>query len=356
MAKLPAIMLYPADWLLDEVSGCSLAAQGLWLRLMFLMHSSSRYGYLVNADGSAIPHDALARRCGCTAEQFESLITELDGIDKMGRTEEAIRFSRRMVRDEQKRSNDRIRMGRHREKGGGDPAHWTAIRVPILDRDTEMCAYCGKHAVTVDHIVPKSKGGTEDSWNLVACCKSCNFRKGNRTPKQADMDLWRGFDTSPISSHPLAHEVFKTPLETPTATPRATPKSRGITATVSSSNKNPSGLPVEESLHVKCRELVHVYWQRFHPGDELAPWDGHVGKKLAVFLSANPRLTEAGFKRLLDCRADSDVNHSDPPADWIPKLIKFGSGPLDRYGKPMQAVKPTLPQLRGVTLEEAMQR
>ena len=40
MAKLPYIQLYPGDWLRDSVAGCSLAAQGLWLRMMFVMHDS----------------------------------------------------------------------------------------------------------------------------------------------------------------------------------------------------------------------------------------------------------------------------------------------------------------------------
>lgn len=268
MAKLPAIMLYPADWLLDEVSGCSLAAQGLWLRLMFLMHSSSRYGYLVNADGSPIPPDALARRCGCSLEQYETLLIELDGIDKMGRTEEDIRFSRRMVRDEQKRSNDRKRQNDHRER---------------VKRD-----------VTGD-VTAKS-------------------RKVSR------------------------------------------PSHGAITSSVSSSNKTLVDKSTEGTIHVKCRDLVHAYWKRFHPSDDLAPWDGQAGKKLATFLSANPRLTEAGFKRLLDCRAESEVNHSDPPADWLPKLIKFAGGPLDRYGKPLQPAKPIAPQIRTMTREEAAAR
>jgi hypothetical protein len=115
-------------------------------------------------------------------------------------------------------------------------------------------------------------------------------------------------------------------------------KSRSSSSTSSSSSK-PSGEPGEGTLHVRCRSAIHAYWQKFHPGDELAPWDGFVGKRLATFLSANPRLTEAGFRRLLDFRAESEVNHSEPPADWIPKLIKFGSGPLDRFGKPITAAK-----------------
>lgn len=50
----------------------------------------------------------------------------------------------------------------------------------VLRRDSHRCGYCGKPASTIDHIVPRSKGG-QDSWeNLVACCLRCNNVKGDR--------------------------------------------------------------------------------------------------------------------------------------------------------------------------------
>jgi Restriction endonuclease len=60
----------------------------------------------------------------------------------------------------------------------------------ILKRDKFTCAYCGKDtASTIDHILPRSRGG-EDSWdNLVAACLKCNNVKDDRTPKEAGMRL-----------------------------------------------------------------------------------------------------------------------------------------------------------------------
>lgn len=50
----------------------------------------------------------------------------------------------------------------------------------VLRRDAHRCAYCAKPASTIDHVVPRSKGG-QDSWeNLVACCLRCNNAKGDR--------------------------------------------------------------------------------------------------------------------------------------------------------------------------------
>lgn len=63
----------------------------------------------------------------------------------------------------------------------------------ILKRDKSICQYCGKHLgkkdFTIDHIIPKSKGGQNTWTNLVASCRKCNFRKGSKTLKEAKMSL-----------------------------------------------------------------------------------------------------------------------------------------------------------------------
>lgn len=64
-------------------------------------------------------------------------------------------------------------------------------RKNILKRDSYKCAYCGRSdlPLTVDHIIPRARGG-EDTWeNLVAACLTCNNRKGNRTPEEANLKL-----------------------------------------------------------------------------------------------------------------------------------------------------------------------
>ncbi len=53
-------------------------------------------------------------------------------------------------------------------------------RTGVLERDNYTCVYCGKDGRTIDHIVPKSRGG-ESSWlNLAACCQRCNNKKGDQ--------------------------------------------------------------------------------------------------------------------------------------------------------------------------------
>ena len=63
----------------------------------------------------------------------------------------------------------------------------------VLERDHHSCQYCKLKGdqLTLDHIMPRSRGG-KDTWeNLVAACVRCNVRKGNRTPKEARMTLIR---------------------------------------------------------------------------------------------------------------------------------------------------------------------
>jgi 5-methylcytosine-specific restriction endonuclease McrA len=63
----------------------------------------------------------------------------------------------------------------------------------VLTRDRETCQYCatqpGRAHLTVDHIVPRSRGGQTTWENVVAACRDCNHRKGGRTPEEAHMLL-----------------------------------------------------------------------------------------------------------------------------------------------------------------------
>jgi 5-methylcytosine-specific restriction endonuclease McrA len=59
-----------------------------------------------------------------------------------------------------------------------------------LVRDNYTCCYCGSHdELTLDHVIPRSKGGKSNFENCVASCKKCNTNKGNRTPGEACMKL-----------------------------------------------------------------------------------------------------------------------------------------------------------------------
>lgn len=65
----------------------------------------------------------------------------------------------------------------------------------VLLRDKFQCQYCGDRPamreLTLDHVVPRSRGGAMSWENVVAACQTCNHRKGSRTPREARMILRR---------------------------------------------------------------------------------------------------------------------------------------------------------------------
>lgn len=68
-----------------------------------------------------------------------------------------------------------------------------ADRSTLYARDRHMCAYCGvtfePKELTIDHVMPKSRGGKNTWANCVSACKPCNLRKKARTPEEAKMHL-----------------------------------------------------------------------------------------------------------------------------------------------------------------------
>jgi len=59
----------------------------------------------------------------------------------------------------------------------GSTALWRKIRAQVLMRDQNTCYYCGQYADTVEHLIERSKGGTDSMDNLVAACKKCNYSR-----------------------------------------------------------------------------------------------------------------------------------------------------------------------------------
>ena len=100
-----------------------------------------------------------------------------------------------------------------------DPKEWRSIRTAVLKRDDYTCRYCGTYrkgervwaggsgrkaryrsALHVDHVIPKSKGGSDELENLVTSCVGCNLEKYNKL--LADSALDSGGD-SPLSASAL---------------------------------------------------------------------------------------------------------------------------------------------------------
>ena len=73
------------------------------------------------------------------------------------------------------------------------PARVNVSRRNVMIRDGSCCQYCGARSpssgLTLDHVVPRSRGGASSWDNLVACCATCNRKKADRTPAEAKMPL-----------------------------------------------------------------------------------------------------------------------------------------------------------------------
>jgi 5-methylcytosine-specific restriction endonuclease McrA len=85
----------------------------------------------------------------------------------------------------------------------------------IFLRDGNRCQYCGKqfgaHSLSLDHVMPRSRGGQTTWENIVCACLKCNVRKGGRTPQEAGMTLFRMPSRpkrSPVLSQQLTHHKY----------------------------------------------------------------------------------------------------------------------------------------------------
>ena len=92
-------------------------------------------------------------------------------------------------------------------------------RGAVILRDAYTCQYCGdtpgKHGLTVDHVVPRCRGGDHSWTNLTAACKRCNHRKGRMIPREAGMKLLRRpFEPTYVAlvllSNPIAASRWET--------------------------------------------------------------------------------------------------------------------------------------------------
>ncbi|MBA3686139.1 MAG: HNH endonuclease [Planctomycetes bacterium] len=85
-------------------------------------------------------------------------------------------------------------------------------RKAVFIRDNFECQYCGVRismsAGTRDHVMPRSRGGADTLANVVTACRSCNFRKDNRTPEEAGLTLRR--KPGPLSDEEKVQCLLKT--------------------------------------------------------------------------------------------------------------------------------------------------
>ena len=112
--KQPWFKFHTTDWLGDEkLSCCSLAAQGLWIRMLCFMHKGDPYGHL-KLGNLVIQEDKLSVILGVKLDEFQKAFKELKETKVVEKTEDGIWFSRRMVRDHE----NRLKKAQNGRKGG----------------------------------------------------------------------------------------------------------------------------------------------------------------------------------------------------------------------------------------------
>jgi hypothetical protein len=123
--KLPWMKFYPADWRADPaLRMCSLAARGLWMEMLSLMHEADPRGSLL-INGKNVSAKQLAGLCGATVRETISLLAELEAAGVFSRADDGTIFSRRMKRDDEKAERDKAN-----GKAGGNPRLNAGVNPP----------------------------------------------------------------------------------------------------------------------------------------------------------------------------------------------------------------------------------
>lgn len=131
--KKPWMKFYPSDWRADEaLRSCSIAARGLWVEMMALMHVADPYGSLL-VKGKRPDKKQLASLAGISEKDCISLLMELEGMAVFARDEDGTIYSRRMRRDAEKAlvdksngkmgGNPKVKEGVNPPDNGGVKAH-----------------------------------------------------------------------------------------------------------------------------------------------------------------------------------------------------------------------------------------
>lgn len=172
MSDVPWLKFYPRDWRGDQsLRAVSMAARGMWIECLCIMHEARPYGHLILA-GVPLDTTQLARIACCTPDEASDLLRSLIDAGVFERTDAGVVVCPRMVAEGMPRA-DR-------------PPIPAAVKRAVRARDGNVCRYCGatEGPFEYDHVKPYSRGGKHTVANIVIACNPCNRDKGARTPKE----------------------------------------------------------------------------------------------------------------------------------------------------------------------------
>jgi len=178
MSDQPWMKFYPSDWRSDPALRiCSLAARGLWIEMLGLMHEADPRGHLLIK--SMAPTDAqLAVLVGTTPDQIPDLIGELESAAVFSRTQKGVIYSRRMTKDEKK-----SRTARKNGKNGGNPTLRNKTTNSVLDNQQDKGQDKTQRPEARGHI-PESRNQKESEYEFfgkVVRLNKADFEKWQKT-------------------------------------------------------------------------------------------------------------------------------------------------------------------------------
>jgi hypothetical protein len=135
----PWLKFYPRDWRGDQaLRAVSIAARGLWIEMLCIMHEASPYGHLI-LGGRAVSNDVLARVAGLGVEECGTLLAELESAGVLSQTRKGVIYSRRMVKDHSRSEKGRKSIARRWKQESenqyeNDQPNRSPDRIPITQK------------------------------------------------------------------------------------------------------------------------------------------------------------------------------------------------------------------------------
>ena len=196
MAGPPWFKFYPRDWRGDQaLRAVSVAAGGLWIECLCVMHEAKPYGHLM-LNGTAVEGDTLARMTGVPVDEVSTLINELQQAGVLSKTRKGVIFSRRMTKDHARSlkgtSAANKRWSQASDKGG------------ILGRPI------GSPKAFPDAQSPEARLQTEDADASLSERSPDPTTRGSKRSYPPEFErLWKAYPTDPLMSKKAAHQAWQ---------------------------------------------------------------------------------------------------------------------------------------------------
>jgi HNH endonuclease/Domain of unknown function (DUF4373) len=164
---------YRNDRVYDLLEKHGIGGYGFYIFLMNYLYELDETGYQVEATDRWIRK--IARECFLSDSHI--VVRYLDTLALVGLINPQLWAEKivgsQCVRDEAER-RIRVRSSEYRKH-----------QLFVFERDGYTCVYCGSNQeLSLDHVIPQSRGGSHDAENLATCCTPCNSSKNNKTPEE----------------------------------------------------------------------------------------------------------------------------------------------------------------------------